>query len=307
MMSLRMMTLRLTLSILGLILYLFIFGSVTYAWVTMAQINNIDNLTLIASSGRELLVSTDDENYDTTISLQQLHVSNQLKDVTTSDGIHFTRGGYMERGDAIAQQDYMVIDLYFKSTARERDLFLMNRTFENSNRGTYIESNGINFIPKVHYTEDNHRLVLKDSIIRYYAKDAVRISFGEMDEEGQVQQATIYDPSENEFRGYGKSFGAYSYYLARTNTPLYLPEYTPSIIYGLSELDPANPYQVLDNRSWISRLKPTDETDLNGKTIYKTKIRLCIWIEGWDPDAIDGILNDQLRIQLEFKLAHRAT
>lgn len=303
----RLTSLKLTLSILGLIIYLFIFGSVTFAWVTMAQINNIDNLTLIASSGHELLISRDDETYDTTLSLNDVELFHQFKDVTSNDGLHFKRGGYRDQQIAIPEEDYMVFDLYFKSTAREKDLFLVNRMWnEESQRGTIITSNGVNFRPKVHYTEDQHRLIEKDTLIRYYAKDALRISIAEVDEEGFVHHAWMYDPSENQERGFGKPFGAYSYYVARTQSHIPLPEHIPPTTYGLSELDPYNPYQVLDNRSWFGSLKLTDSYDLNGQRIYKTRVRIHLWIEGWDPDAIDGILNDQLSIQLEFKLAKRA-
>jgi len=306
MMSFRLTSLKLTLSILGLIIYLFIFGSVTYAWVTMSQINNIDNLTLIASMGQELLISTDGKTYSTSLSIHDLQLSHQLKDVTSLDGKTFQRGGFHDLGDDVSNEDYISFDLYFKSTAREHDLFLVNRTFDESERGTKVESQGVSFIPKVHYTEENHTLIEKDSRITYYAKDALRISFGELDDNNQLGEAVIYDPSENEDRGYGKPFGAYSYYIARTNASLPLPIEHPNTIYQLSMMDPYNPYQALDNLSLMGELKPTNTYDLNGNMIYQTKIRFHLWIEGWDPDAIDGILEDTLSIQLEFKLAHRA-
>lgn len=306
MMSLRLTSLKLTLSILGLIFYVFIFGSVTYAWVTMSQINNIDNLTLTTSMGQELLMSTDDVTYSTTLSLSDLQLSNQLKDVTSFDGKTFTRGGFHDLGIEVGKDEYISFDLYFKSTAREHDLFLVNRTFDESERGTKIDSQGISFVPKVHYTEDNHTLIEKNTRMTYYAKHALRISFGELDENNRLRDVVIYDPSEDERRGYGQPFGAYSYYIARTNASLVLPLDHPKTIYQLSMMDPYNPYQALDNYSLMGELKPTNTYDLNGKMIYKAKIRFHLWIEGWDPDAIDGILEDTLSIQLEFKLAHRA-
>ena len=69
----------------------------------------------------------------------------------------------------------------------------------------------------------------------------------------------------------------------------------------MTEIDPNNPYQALDNDSLITVLQETDEVNEKGRSIYRGKIRINIWIEGWDADAFDSVENDRLKIQLQFK------
>lgn len=304
-MSFRLMK-QLILGICGFTLILFLFGSVTYAWVSMAQINNIDGISMTASAGEELQISYDGLSYNTQIEGFQMGDPIELKDVTSVDGIHFTRGAFSSYALAELNKDYLGFDLYFRTMRQERGLFLVNKPLEHeideeTLRGTYISSPGISFVPKVHYTEENNLLILAQSVRTYCAKDAARISLSELNENDEVVKTIIYDPSENEKRGYGASYGAYSYYVSRTSSDLRLPEVIPNTTYRLSEMNPNNPYQALDNDSLIATMSEKDEEG------YRyAKVRIYLWIEGWDADAIDGIIQDIIHVQLEFKLAHPA-
>lgn len=295
--------------LIGITLMLFIFGSVTYAWVSMARINNIDGISLTASAGDELQISFDGINYHTTIDGYELGMDMQLKDVTSSDGMTFTRSPYSGSQTALKGTDYIGFDLYFRTSRKESGLYLTNKPKqedieEGILRGTYVTSEGIAFIPRVHYTEENNTLVLANSIKNYYAKDAARLSLCELDANDQVIKSIIYDPSENEDRGYGVYFGAYSYFISKTSSHLELPQQIPQTTYRLSSMDQNNPYQALDNDSLVAIMRHNLE-DQNDIYSY-AKVRIYLWIEGWDADAIDGIIQDTLRVQLEFKIAHPA-
>ena len=86
-----------------------------------------------------------------------------------------------------------------------------------------------------------------------------------------------------------------------------LPTEIPVVSYRLSEMDRFNPYQALDNESLVLDLQPTGVIDeITGKEIYQGKVRVNIWIEGWDADAFDALDKDRMKIQLQFKLAQRA-
>ena len=302
---------QIIISVLGLTLILFIFASVTYAWVTMSQINNVDGISLTATSGNELEISFDGINYHQELSIFDQGEVLQLKDVTSTDGIHFQRGP-MHLGEiAVIHQDYIQFDLYFRTTRKEHGLYLVNKPSEddillNPNRGTYVTSEGIPFVPKVNYTEENNQLILAQSVKTYYAKDAVRMSFSELDDQNEIITTMIYDPSENETRGYGKIFGAYSYFVNQTYHPLDLPSQVPETMYKLSTMEENNPYQAVNNNSLIAQLRENDIQNGIDETYYITKVRVHIWIEGWDVDAIDGILQDRIQVQLEFKLAFPA-
>lgn len=298
-------------SILGLTLILFILVSVTYAWVTMSQINNVDGISLTATSGNELEISFDGIHFHQELNIFDQGEVLQLKDVTSLDGIHFQRGPMHMDEVAVIHQDYVQFDLYFRTTRKEHGLYLVNKPSDedialNSNRGTYVTSEGIPFVPRVSYTEENNRLILAQSIQNYYAKDAVRMSFSELDDQNEIVRTFIYDPSENEHRGFGKIFGAYSYFINQTYHTLDLPTQIPHTIYRLSKMEENNPYQAEDNNSLVATMKETPFQDELDKQFYITKVRIHLWIEGWDADAIDGILQDRIQVQLEFKLAYPA-
>lgn len=301
---------QIILGIIGSLFVLFIFGSITYAWVSMAQINNIDNIQMSASAGDELQISLDGINYHSTVPGDDLIDNMRLKDVTSFDGINFTRGAFSEYGTALAGSDYISFDLYFRTERKESGLFLVNKPSEedilaNTTRGTYVTSQGITFMPQVHYTEENNELILAHQIKMYYAKDAMRISLSELDELDQVTQTLIYDPSENEARGFGKYYGAYSYFISKTDGHLELPTMIPQTTYRLSKMDQNNPYQAIDNTSLVATMK-RHSLQLEDDPFTYAKVRINLWIEGWDADAMDGIIQDILQVQLEFKIAHPA-
>lgn len=293
---------RLFISLIGFVFILFIFGSVTFAWVSMARINNLDGLSLTASSGNELEISFDGIIYQSTLGSEHFREPIYLKDVTTLDGYHFQRGPTHLGANAILNEDYLSFDLYFRSLRSEKGIYVIN----DGDTGTKITSEGVTFVPKVDYIEDNFELVLAQSIRTYYAKDASRMSFHELDDENEIIRSLIYDPSGNERRGFGKPYGAHSYFEKRTSQEVPLPEEVPQTIYQLSTMDPFNPYQALNNDSLIAVMKESEMENEEGDMYYTAKVRIFIWIEGWDADAIDGILDDHIMVQLKFKLAQLA-
>ena len=293
---------RLMLSLIGFTFMMFIFGTVTFAWVSMARINNLEGISLSASSGDELEISYDGLNYQTSLVQNRSTYNIYLKDVTSLDGKTFQRGPSHDGMTATSNEDYIAFDLYFRSLRKEKGIYVI----DDGEQGTKVTSQGISFVPKVDYIEEHFELVLAQSIRTYYAKDAVRMSFNELNDLDQMVRTVIYDPSGNESRGYGKSYGAHSYYNQRTQQNLALPLEFPQTVYQLTKMDPFNPYQALTNDSLIAIMNESDMTSDEGKMYYTAKVRIFIWIEGWDADAIDGILSDQLTVQLQFKLAHLA-
>jgi len=149
----------------------------------------------------------------------------------------------------------------------------------------------------------------------YYASEAIRISFQEikdtnnlLDERLEEElQTFLYDPSENEERGYGVSYGAFSYFLISAQVPIEIPALMQNVKYHLSTFDPNNPYQALDDESLIANLQPSDAVSSTGKTLYRGKIIINVWVEGWDADAFNSILSDRIKIQLKFKAARSSS
>lgn len=311
------------LTFIGIVL---IFGSATFAWISLATINNIEGLSLTASSGDELQMSFDGVNFQTNLPIDELIINPEgvmLYDVTSTDGINFFTGGLRDGGPATRNEHYLSFDVWFKTSRLEHDVYLYNdiskeMTFDSPNRvGTYFVSKGVTWrSPHQFFNGPNiSDVVLPGDVGTYYSHNALRISIVELvDEMNQLDGRSqddlhvfMYDPSGNPERGYAATFGQFSYFFQRTLIYVDLPTSIPPVSYRLSEMDPFNPYQALDNESLIASLQPTGMIDeANNREFYQGKVRVNIWIEGWDADAFDALDKDRIKIQLQFKLAQRA-
>ncbi|MBE0701276.1 MAG: hypothetical protein IH571_06285 [Acholeplasmataceae bacterium] len=310
---------KLYISVLSLVFFILIFGTVTYAWVSLATINSIDGLSLTASTGEELQISVDGINYSNVLTSEQLELlfgEISLTDITSLDGIHFFNGGLKGTGPAVQNEQYLSFDLWFKTTSQQHSVYLVSNvsdkiSYDTTMPGTYVVSRGVNWRSEetFQYGPDENDIVYRGDRNIYYASEAIRFSFIEIkDEENQLDSRLedelstwIYDPSENAERGYGLGYGAFDYYNKRIRIKLNLPHQFPSTSYRLSHFDENNPYQALDNESKIMSLVESEEKDNQERTFYKGKVRVNIWVEGWDADAFDPINNDRVKIQLQFK------
>lgn len=313
------------LSVLTFILVIVATAAVAYAWTTYATINSIDGLSLGASAGDDLELSIDGiyfSNKLLTSDLGDLFSDVKLSAVTTSDNINFITGGVYGSGPAIKGEHYLSFDLWIRTARPERSIYLFNNvndqiSYQDTKPGTFVKSRGVFWM--ANETFQNGVMpsdqVTVGTIARYYASDAIRIGIKELiddtnpldvRDESELQNL-IYDPSENEERGFGQPFGAYSYFFKRTLIYLYLPKVFPVTTYRLTEMEKNNPYQATDNHSLVANLQETQEVDDKNRIYYQSKVRVNIWLEGWDPDSLDAIDKDMLRIQIQFKAAHKYT
>lgn len=316
---------RVYLSLVTLMFVGIIFGTVSYAWISLSSINNVDGISLGASVGNELEISLDGINYSTELpaaSLTELFGDIRLIDVTSLDGKTFQLGGLRPVGPAYENQDFLSFELWFQTARPERNIFLINNvshlvSYDSTMNGTYVVSRGVSWVAKYDFLNGP----LPTDVVRrgdrdtYYASDTIRISVNEendqlnpLDTRSENElKSFLFDPSGNAERGYGFAYGAYSYFVANTRYYIDLPTQIPEVSYRLTEFDPTNPYIALNDDSQVATMVPTEYVNEDGKPIYRAKVRINIWIEGWDADAFDSVENDRVLIQLQFKVANYAT
>ncbi|MBU1093882.1 MAG: hypothetical protein KKH01_05420 [Firmicutes bacterium] len=312
---------RFYLSLIALVFIVVIFGTVTYAWISMASVNSLDGMSLTATSGNELLISIDGINYSRELpsaALEQLLEQVALTDVTSTDGIHFNRGGLNVGELVIPNQHFVSFELWLQTDRPEHNIYLVENvnhlvSYDSTFSGTYVVSHGVTWTSDYNFINGPslNDIVEKNEENIYFASDAVRISFQEIKDLDNVldvrnsdeMHTFLYDPSENEERGYGVSFGAFSYFLVSAQVPIEIPLEAQDVQYHLSTFNPDNPYEAVDDTSLIATLQESEATSMSGKTLYRGKIVINIWIEGWDADAFNSILNDRIKIQLKFKAA----
>ncbi len=315
---------KLYISILSFIVTIIVFGTVSYAWISVATTYNIDGLSIQASSGNELQISIDGIHFANrlpAVEIEELFRDIRLYDVTSMDGVNFYTGGLRPIAPAHPGEHYLSFDLWLRTIRQEHSVYLINdvsnlMTFDDNMEGTYFISQGVVWTNRIGFfngpTLDD--FVQPNTTARYYATEAIRISVVELIDDmnsldirnPESLKRFIYDPSGNPYRGFGVGIGAYSYFTNQAGLFLTIPEDRPNTSYRLSQVDRFDPYQALDNESHVATLQETDEVDSLGRTYYRAKIRVNIWIEGWDADAFDAIHKDMVKIQLQFKALNPA-
>ena len=297
-------------------------GASTFAWITITTVNRVEGIGINATLGNRLEMSLDGINYEQNLQGQAIldELSKlKLTDVTSYDGKTFYTGIQQNLKEAGKNRDYISLDFYFRSTSPYRNVYL----YENVNvgaiydtppdEGTYFLSKGVDFRSKVTYQHSETRIVNAGETFKAFASNAIRASFVEQklneqdlrDENSLL--TTIYDPSENELRGFGKPYGGLAYYNQVTSRNLTPPKIIPETIYQLSKFAEYNPNLALGDESLLLRLIETNELDEYGRVYYKGLLTINIWLEGWDADMFDAILNDTIKIQLTFKPANSLT
>lgn len=246
--------------------------------------------------------------------LESLIESQHLSDVTTDDGFEFYTGGLRALGSAYPNQDYLSFELWFRTDRKQRNVYLVNNvsdqaSYDVSIEGTYVVSRGVSWTSNLTFLNGMQAsdIIYSGQEDTYYAKNAVRIGFRELLDEPYDQRELyqlnhfIFDPSNDPIRGYGKSYGAYNYFINMTNQNLSLPTDVPNTIYELSRPLEDNPYVSNNQNSLVANLQPTGLYNQEGQEVYQAKVMINIWIEGWDADAFDAVLKDFIKIQLQFR------
>jgi hypothetical protein len=312
---------KLLVSIFSLLFFFTIFGTVTYAWFSLAKFNQLSNLNIELVTGKEFQISLDGINFHNEISTTEIEhfigSKAKLSDITSTDGKNFIFGKLKEdEGIPEANTDYLSFPLYFRTTRKQKFVYLVNNVsslvqYDMVRKGTYAVSKGIL------WTADNtfQNGLEADNLIRtgekylLNASDAIRIAVIEEQIENNIFDnrdsndllSKIFDLSGNPDRGYGAPFGGISYFNKKHRIQLDPPTEIPTTVYKLTEFDDTNPYLPLNRNSEILEMIQTIEIDEYGNSYSIGKVIINIWLEGWDADCFNAIYSDSLRIQLEFR------
>ncbi|WP_025725347.1 hypothetical protein [Acholeplasma granularum] len=287
-------------------------STTVYAWFSLTRTNMIEGIEIGISLDDNITLSLDGINYHKSISNDDLFrvigTNPNLSSITSQDGITFYKGPLKTTARATPNADYISFNLYFRLTSENPNesahlkyIYLANRMdplydeAENY-KGTFITSIGKYWTNPIDY-HDGLRVIPAGMNRLYYAKNAVRISsIGQ-----NSAQSFIYDVSEDRYRGFGKTFGAYDYYKNRLGIELEIPEAPTNEIFSLTKFSKLQNDVALDKKSLLSELQLVSYE--NGIYTYQGMTTINIWLEGWDADAFDPILDDKLKISLSIKAA----
>ena len=300
----------------------------TLAWFSVAQSATVSELSLTVGQGGNLDVSLDGETYYSNLSESEFgtFIRNNMKltNVTTNDLVDFRNSYYGD--EAVANVDYLTFTLYFRCDDPDMTgLYLANDVSEdysydaisnpnNKIEGTYVKSEGKAFRTPITFNWSDTVQREAGTTSTYLGADALRLGFKELafdaedTREDEELLTVIFDPSHDEERSYDKvngvkEFGAFDFIRKTVKSDLTAPtENLPEVIYDLSTFRYGREAQ--SNTSLLGTFQHrqvvvNEET----KDYYFSKIQVSVWLEGWDPDCINGIYDDIMRIQLFFRSA----
>jgi len=300
-----------------LLLLSFLFVTLTlsttvFAWFQISRTNMIEAIEIGIALDDNIELSLDGITYHKTIDSEMLTSiigqNPRLSSITSQDGVNFFKGPFDTTTRALRNVDYISFPLYFRLTsdnpnqdAHQKYIYLANRvnpTYEAAIgvKGTFVTSRGNPWTNPIPF-ENGMGLIPAGTNRMYYASNAVRIA----NESPNPDLRFIYDVSEDRYRGFGKVFGAYDYFRRRLGIELTIPEAPSNEIFRLSRFSPLQNDIAIDKDSLLAELQLISEN--NGIFIYQGMTRINIWLEGWDADAFDPILNDKLLISLSIRSA----
>lgn len=304
---------KLYVSIITFIIFIFAATTMTYAWLSMATSNSVEELMLNTYSDDLLEVSLDGTNYYNKLPSNLLTnlVKNVIfKDITSTDGINFNYGIRGGSYKAYKNRDYVGIDLYFRTKSRyAHHVYLSNNvsdevTYDELKPGTFIVSEGRTWKSDITFLYGPDHIMNEGDIHTYYVSEAIRVStvekpLNDLDDRTNLK-TKIFDLSGNEERGFGKPYGSYDYY-SKKEEPINLPNVFPETIYQLSEFIEDEPYAKDDNSYILTLIDNGNTYGEYNLPYYEGKLTINIWAEGWDADLFDSVFSDHVKIQFEFK------
>jgi len=309
-------TKKLLMGILSVSFALVALGTVTFAWFTLtntATILPIDidvstddgleiamgKLTIneegIALANKAWFTELDEETFWDYLEADGYNLDEfALKNVTSEDGVNFTdrqkapldskTGGFLE------------FDVSIRSLVANQYVYLT--------KDTSVSSNAIKWKADANFIGSHGNNVNPGDVINYYTANSARMSFNSVDG-NRVSYDLVYELPEyavsDTTNGFGVSTiygnkaqgteaifeGAVSYYNAK-HTNSQITNESVKLAETITSFLGADPVAFISDKN----------QDENG--YYYTDVTVRIWLEGWDADCIDSIIDDSLRVSLQF-------
>ena len=325
------LTRRLALSFFSVLLALITLTASTFAWLTLAMTNYVDNLHFMVTSGGDFYMTigepSKDSIYEFTNWGESLNIEEYLSYVNLANVTSMNGKDFLNRDGTKADYSaYVEIPIYFKAehvpdTAgvfKHVGIYLgdyikdpvyedaVNGTLD----GTFIVSRGVNQTAGAEYVDRYGQNVEHGTNGIYYAHDAMRISvctvsFDNINtrhyDRDYVSDGKILDLSKEPQYGYANKSdemyqtpkGAISYEMVNEHLTMDDVELPD---------DGPDVYEYVNIDSEPLLLELTEVINEDGEKVYYGKAYVYVWLEGWDIDCYDVVLKDIIYVGLNFRI-----
>jgi hypothetical protein len=322
---------KLMISIMSLAFAVITLGASTFAWFTLSNKADVQQINARVTAGTGIEVSLDDISYKNTITTaeinqkiaQNLGVSygaeykSIMDDVTSANGetfktlVDYSTMSTVEMNDLTPNvaAGWIWFDLYFRSPEENVKVYLLD--------SSVFTSTGVDWISDAAFTHKSDDSLTASEAVKLYAVNALRLSTEEYQVTENVtktikpgyvlgpKDANVFelDPAisfDNErLDNTVKNYGSAAYFDAKyPTTPLIKTlAQLPATILNNTALKNGGTLANSQGKNPISTLAA--EYD-NPTPYYYGEIRIRIWLEGWDPDMYNAIMGDSLQLTLNF-------
>ncbi len=282
---------KLVMSIVAVTLVVAALGASTFAWFTLSNRASVGTFEAQVSSGEGIEIRLADTNAwftDIPSSAIQTYLTNtagfeKFKDITSANGKTFTKfnnSGYIQ-----STSDYVEFTLDIRS---EQNLTVYWTD------AVLTEEQAKTWTPDVNFTHTSGAVTTSSSL-NLRVSNAARISV-----EGVVNEAPVlyvYEKGNVEGNTVLNETpivnGSVSYY----NAKVQVADRIPTSLTGITLKETFTSFNedVNLNNAILSLVKAEGDTYATGS------ITVRVWIEGWDADTFNAILNETLRVSLAFE------
>ena len=296
---------KLLISVFALAFALITLGASTFAWFTLTSVAEIDSLDMDIIAGNFMEISLDGDVYKTFFTsdeikgaiiegdgVGELRTLPRLDAVTTTDGKTFLD---LEDGTT---NSYLSFKIWFKSYEEGSMVYLDSGTEVASTSKLWKSDQRFQY--RGGTVEVNQELPI-------FAGNAMRFSIEETDnthlaplEEGigmnifELGHDDVNTP-DRRLDQETKTDGLLAYWLAKTEEEIDVEEgFLPEVL-DRSHLGSAATAQIATTHQVV---------EVEGQnTSYIGFAIVRIWLEGWDPDCFDAVLNSKMSITFSFSVA----
>lgn len=289
---------RILTSVVMLVLMVVALSTGVFAWFTIntkTEATSLEGTAEALDGGFLISTSGEDGTYATSISLSGVtSESFKFVDTTTTNGINMVD----MNGDEI-NSGYLEFDLYFL-TGEERDTIYL----------TYLEiedvTQGASWVAEKDISYGDNQILKQGTIMKANLSSALRVSIQEKSSEtlnifekyGSEENINVAFDSNKETATFNNTTGfggfAVDYYEAIMNKTLTVPTDRGDIII--------NENHTTDTKIAKAVTQNTNDLGVDATFTKGTKVKVRVWLEGWDGEAFNAIHSGKVSLTFNFNV-----
>ena len=292
---------KLLLSILTVALTFIALGTTTFAWFTLGGSATANAFAGTVTTPDGIEFSFDGKEWSNQLDLQDVVNPNlRFIDITSSNGTTFVTKA--DNGEVVEGQSYFTTTIYVRTTNTATTIKLSKVTFTE-------EADKISWTPDVDLTytgtpddaTDPAKTWTKgEDAVTFSAINAVRVSFTDGTNTNVIGIEGAYTNGGAKVNGLAAAYAQEKGYTIDSGLANVTPAILTATISDSNEIAAGSQVTVIAANQF-SADAPEVDGFINADGYQYATLTINVWLEGWDADCINAILNGQINLGFTFK------